>query len=140
MKKATIWGLVVVGLLVAGRLGLGYLFTAGEANTARERVRRILEGLQPHGDRQQAIPLWKHGGFSAGSQAEFDMAAGEFEAWTIKHRIDPVSSFEIGEVDVLSEERLGSAMVRVSATIDGKPFVMRVQQGARVEMEGPHAP
>ena len=68
------------------------------------------------------------------------MAAGEFEAWTIKHRIDPVSSFEIGEVDVLSEERLGSAMVRVSATIDGKPFVMRVQQGARVEMEGPHAP
>jgi hypothetical protein len=140
MKKATIWGLVVLGLLVAGRVGLGYLFTAGEANTARERVRRMLDGLKPHGDRQKAIPLWKHGTFSTGSPIEFELAAGEFEAWTAKHRIDPVSSYEIGDVDVLSEERLGSALVRVSATINGKPFVMRVQQGARVEMEGPNAP
>ena len=140
MKKATIWGLVVVGLLVAGRLGLGHLFTAGEANTARERVRRILDGLKPHGDRQRAIPLWKHGTFHTGSQDEFELAADEFEAWTTKHRIDPVSDYEITDVDVLSEKQLGSALVRVRATINGKPFVLRVQQGARVEMEGPNAP
>lgn len=141
MKKATIWGLVVVGLLIAGRVGLGHLFTAGEANTARERVRRVLDGLRPYGDRQKAIPLWKHGSFNAGSQDEFESAAREFEAWTTKHRIDPVTEYEIGEVEVLPEtDRLGMAMVRVSATINGKPFVLRVQQGARVEMEGPRAP
>jgi hypothetical protein len=141
MKKAAIWTIVVIGLLIAGRLGLGYMFTSGEANTARERVRRILDGLKSGGDRQKAIPLWRHGTFNVGSQHEFDTAAGEFEDWTLKHRIDPVVDYEIREVEVLDEtDRLGNATVRVAGTVNGKPFAMRVQQGARVEMEGPNAP
>jgi hypothetical protein len=132
---------VVIGLLIAGRLGLGYMFTSGEANTARERVRRILDGLKRGGDRQTAIPLWRHGTFKVGSQHEFDTAAGEFEDWTLKHRIDPVVDYEIREVEVLDEtDRLGNATVRVAGTVNGEPFAMRVQQGARVEMEGPNAP
>lgn len=141
MKKAAIWVMVVIGLLIAGRLGLGYLFTSGEANTAQERVRRILDGLKHGGDRQKAIPLWKHGSFRVGSQLEFDLAAGEFEEWTLKHKIDPVVDYTIGKAEVVSEsDRLGNAMVRVTGTVNSRPFTMRVQQGARVEMEGPNAP
>jgi hypothetical protein len=141
MKKALIWAGIVIGLLVAGRLGLGYMFTSGEANNAKERVRRILDGLKSGGDRQRAITLWKHGTFNVGSQHEFDVAAGEFETWTIKHRIDPVVDYAIDNVEVLEEtDRLGNATVRVAGTLNGKPFSMRVLQGARVEMEGPNAP
>lgn len=141
MKKAAIWALVVIGLIIAGRLGLGYMFTSGEANSAKERVRRVLDGLQQGGDRQKAIPLWKHGGFRVGNQYEFDAMATEFEEWTLKHRIDPVTAYEIEKAEVLSEtDRLGNAVVRVTGTVNGKPFAMRVQQGARVEMEGPDAP
>jgi len=141
MKKAAIWAGIVIGLLVIGRLGLGYMFTSGEANNAQERVRRILDGLKSGGDRQKAITLWKHGTFNAGSQHEFDVAAGEFEEWTLKHKIDPVLDYEVKKAEVLSEtDRLGNATVRVSGTINGKPFAMRVLQGARVEMEGPNAP
>lgn len=141
MKKAAIWGGIVIALLVLGRLGLGYMFTSGESNSAQERVRRILDGLKANGDRQKAITLWKHGTFTAGSQEEFNMAADEFDEWTRKHRIDPVVDYEIGKTEVLSEtDRLGNATVRVSGTLNGKPFAMRVLQGARVEMEGPNAP
>jgi hypothetical protein len=141
MKKAAIWALVVIGLIIAGRLGLGYMFTSGEANSAKERVRRMLDGLQQGGDRQRAIPLWKHGGFNVGNQYEFDAMAAEFEEWTLKHRIDPVTVYAIEKTEVLSEtDRLGNAVVRVTGTVNGKPFAMRVQQGARVEMEGPNAP
>jgi hypothetical protein len=141
MKKAAIWAGIVIGLLVVGRLGLGYMFSSGETNTAKERVRRILDGLKSGGNLQQAIPLWKHGSFQVGSQHEFDVAASEFEDWTIKHRIAPVVDYEIKDTEVLAEsDRLGNSVVRVSVTVNGRPFAMRVQQGARVEMEGPNAP
>jgi hypothetical protein len=141
MKKAVIWAVVVIGLLIVGRLGLGYMFTSGEANNAQERVRRIFDGLKAGGDLQRAIPLWKHGSFNVGSQQEFDTAAGEFEEWTMKHGIAKVVDYEIAKAEVLSEtDRLGNAVVRVSGTVNGKPFTMRVRQGARVEMEGPNAP
>jgi hypothetical protein len=141
MKKAAIWTLVVIGLLIAGRVGLGYLFKSGEANSARERVRRVFDGLKRGGDRQRAIPLWKHGSFNTGNQLEFDEAAGEFEEWTLKHKIDLVTDYEVDKAEVLSEtDRLGNAVVRVTGTVNGRPFAMRVQQGARIEMEGPQAP
>ena len=141
MKKAAIWTVVVLGLLVAGRLGLGYMFTSGEANSAQERVRRVFDGLKAGGDRQKAIPLWRHGGFNPGSQQEFDANASEFEEWSLKHRIEPVTDYTIEKSEVLEEtDRLGNAVVRVSGTVNGRPFAMRVQQGARVEMEGPDAP
>jgi hypothetical protein len=141
MKKAAIWTLVVIGLLIAGRLGLGYMFTSGETNSAQERVRRMLDGLMRGGDRQKAIPLWRHGGFNPGSQPEFDAAASEFEDWALKHKIEPVTDYTIAKAEVLSEtDRLGNAMVRVTGTVNGRPFAMRVQQGARIEMEGPEAP
>jgi hypothetical protein len=141
MKKAAIWTLVVIGLLVAGRLGLGYMFTAGEANSAKERVRRMFDGLKRGGDRQRAIPLWRHGGFNPGSQQEFDQNASEFEEWTLKHHLEPVTDYAIEKAEVLSEtDRLGNAVVRVTGTVNGKPYSLRVQQGARIEMEGPEAP
>lgn len=141
MKKAAIWAGIVIGLLIVGRLGFGYMFRSGETNSAKERVRRVLDGLKAGGNRQQAIPLWRHGSFHVGSQHEFDAAATEFEDWTAKHKIDPVLDYEIRDAEVLDEsDRLGNSVVRVSGTANGKPFVMRVQQGARVEMEGPTAP
>jgi hypothetical protein len=141
MKKAAIWAGVIIALVIIARVGLGHMFTSGEANSAKERVRRILDGLKTGGDRQRAIPLWRHGTFNVGSQYEFDAAASEFESWTMKHKIDPVSDYTIDKAEVLSEtDRLGHAIVRVSATVNGKPFTMRVLQGARVEMEGPNAP
>jgi hypothetical protein len=140
MKKAAIWAGILILLVIVGRLGLGYMFTSGEANSARERVRRVLDGLKG-GDRQRAVTLWKSGSLHVGSQQEFDEAAGEFEEWTLKHKIDPIVDYEIQKVTVLSEtDRLGNATVRVSGTINGKPFSMRVLQNARIEMEGPAAP
>jgi hypothetical protein len=141
MKKAAIWTLVVIVLLIVGKVGLGYMFTSGEANSAKERVRRMLDGLKQGGDRQKAIPLWRHGGFNPGTQQEFDANASEFEVWSLKHKIEPVTDYAIDKAEVLSEtDRLGNAVVRVTGTVNGRPFSMRVQQGARVEMEGPEAP
>ena len=141
MKKAAIWAGIVLSALVLGRLALGSMFTAGEVNSARERVRRVLDGLKAGGNRQQAIPLWRHGTFSAGSQDEFDAAASEFERWTAKHRIDPVVDYAITDAEVVGEsDRLGNATVRVSGTVNGRPFAMRVVQHARIEMDGPDAP
>jgi hypothetical protein len=141
MKKAAIWGGVVLALIIIGRVGLGYMFTSGEENSAKERVRRVFDGLKSGGNRQEAIPLWRHGSFNAGSQQEFESAANELDAWSAKHKIDPVVDYEIKEATVLGEQdRLGNAVVRVAGTVNGRPFSMRVQQGARLEMEGPNTP
>lgn len=141
MKKAAIWGGAVLALIIIGRVGLGYMFTSGEENNAKERVRRVFDGLKSGGNRQEAIPLWKHGSFHAGSAQEFEFAANEFDAWTGKHRIDPVVDYEIKAAKVLGEQdRLGNAVVRVTGTVNGRPFSLRVQQGARMEMEGPNTP
>jgi hypothetical protein len=141
MKKAAIWAGVIIGLIIIGRVGLGYMFTKGEANSAQERVRRMFDGLKANGNRQQAITLWRHGTFNTGSQYEFDAAASEFEPWSLKHKIDPVVDYEITKAEVLSEtDRLGNATVRVSGTVNGRPFSMKVLQNARIEMEGPNAP
>jgi hypothetical protein len=141
MKKAAIWAGAIIGVIILGRLGLGYMFTKGEANSAQERVRRMFDGLKAGGNRQHAITLWRHGTFNTGSQYEFDAAASEFEPWTLKHKIDPVVDYEITKAEVLSEtDRLGNATVRVTGTVNGKPFSMKVLQNARIEMEGPNAP
>ena len=48
----------LIGVIILGRVGLGYMFTKGEANSAQERVRRMFDGLKAGGNRQQAIEMW----------------------------------------------------------------------------------
>ena len=94
MKKAAIWAGILILLVIVGRLGLGYMFTSGEANSARERVRRVLDGLKG-GDRQRAVTLWKSGSLHVGSQQEFDEAAGRVRVDAQAPEIDPIVDYEI---------------------------------------------
>jgi hypothetical protein len=134
-KKVLIGAAAVVFLVVAGRCGLGAMFTSGEAHSARERVRRMLDGMRAGGDRQAAIAQWKLGAFHVpGGMEAFSEAADGFEAWTAAREITAVSSYEIAGAEVVAETgQLGEATVVVSGTIDGAPFRMRVVRGKPVE-------
>jgi hypothetical protein len=134
-KRVLIGVATVVFLVVAGRCGLGYMFTSGEAHSARERVRRILDGMKAGGDRQAAIALWKLGTlYVPGGMEAFNQAATEFEAWEAAKEITRVTQYEITASEVVKETgRLTEATAIVSGTIDGTPFRMRVVQGKPVE-------
>jgi hypothetical protein len=135
LKKVLIGVAVVVFLIVAGRCGLSYMFTSGEAHSAEERVRRMLDGMKPGGNRQQAIALWKLGTFNIpGGMEAFNMAATEFEAWEAENELTEVSQYEITAAEVTAETgRLGEATVVVSGTVDGRPFKFKVVQGRAVQ-------
>lgn len=129
-------GVVVLALLVVvGRWGLSHMFTSGEAHSARERVRRVLDGMKRGGDRQAAIALWKEGTLHLpGGMEAFNEAATAFEAWEAEAGITRVTECEIRGAEVSEETgRLGEATVIVSGTIDGEPFRMRVVQGRPIE-------
>ena len=134
-KKVLIGVAVVVFLAVAGRCGLSYMFTSGEAHSAEERVRRMLDGMKQGGDRQQAIALWKLGTFTIpGGMDAFNMAATEFEAWEAEHELAGMETYEVTGAEVTAETgKLGEATVVVSGTVDGRPFKLRVVQGRAVE-------
>lgn len=132
-KKVVIGITVAVLLIVGGRCGLSYMFTAGEAHSAQERARRILEGLKAGGNREASIGLWKFGTLHVPA-GTFDMVASEFEAWERDHEIAGVTEFEVKSAEVVEETgRLGEATVIVSGTIDGRPFRWRLVQGQAVE-------
>ncbi len=134
-KRVLIGVATVIFLVVAGRCGLGYMFSSGEAHSARERVRRIFDGMKRGGDRQAAIALWKLGTLHIpGGMDAFDQAASEFEAWEAEKELSGISQYEITGSEVTQETgRLGEATVIVSGTIDGVPFRLRVVQGRAVE-------
>ena len=134
-KKVLIGVAVVIFLAVAGRCGLGYMFTSGEAHSAEERVRRMLDGMKQGGNRQQAIALWKLGTFNIpGGMDAFNMAATEFEAWEAEHELVGMETYEVTGAEVTAETgKLGEATVVVSGTVDGRPFKLRVVQGRAVQ-------
>jgi hypothetical protein len=134
-KKVLIGLAVVVFLVVAGRCGLSYMFTSGEAHSAQERVRRMLDGMKQGGNRQQAIALWKLGSFNIpGGIEAFSAAADEFDAWEAENELVGLSQYEITGAEVTAETgKLGEATVVVSGTIDGRPFKFKVVQGQAVE-------
>ena len=134
-KRVLIGAAAVVFVAIAGRCGLSYMFTSGEAHSARERVRRIFDGMKAGGDRQQAIALWKLGTlYVPGGMEAFNAAATEFEAWEAERELAGISGYEITGSEVVQEtRRLGDATVIVSGTIDGRPFRLRVVQGRAVE-------
>jgi len=134
-KKVLIGVAAILLLAIAGRCGLSYMFTSGEAHSAQERVRRMLDGMKQGGNRQQAIALWKLGIFNIpGGMDAFNMAATEFEAWEAENELVGMESYEITGAEVTAETgRLGEATVIVSGKIDGRPFRFRVVQGKPVE-------
>jgi hypothetical protein len=133
-KKVLIAVGTIVFLIVAGKCGLSYMFTSGEANSAKERVRRILDGMKAGGNREQAIALWKLGTLHIpGGIEAFSMAADEFDAWEVEHELVGMETYEITRAEVMAETgKLGEATVMVSGTIDGRPFKFKVVQGQPV--------
>jgi hypothetical protein len=133
-KKVLITIGAIVFLVVAGKCGLGYMFTSGEANSAKERVRRILDGMKTGGNREQAIALWKLGTLHIpGGIEAFSMAADEFDAWEAEHELVGMGTYEITNAEVTAETgKLGEATVIVSGTIDGRPFKFKVVQGTPI--------
>jgi hypothetical protein len=111
------------------------MFTSGEAHSAEERVRRMLDGMKQGGNRQQAIALWKLGTFNIpGGMDAFNMAATEFEAWEAEHELVGMETYEVTGAEVTAETgKLGEATVVVSGTVDGRPFKLRVVQGRAVQ-------
>jgi hypothetical protein len=135
LKKILIGVAVVVLLVVAGRCGLSYMFTSGEAHSAEERVRRIFDGMKQGGNRQQAIALWKLGTFNIpGGIEAFSAAADEFDAWEAENELVGLSQYTITDAKVTGETgKLGEATVVVSGTVDGRPFKFKVVQGRAIE-------
>jgi hypothetical protein len=133
-KKVLIAVGTIVFLIVAGKCGLSYMFTSGEANSAKERVRRILDGMKAGGNREQAIALWKLGTLHIpGGIEAFSMAADEFDAWEVEHELVGMETYEITGAEVTAETgKLGEATVMVSGTIDGRPVKFKVVQGQPV--------
>lgn len=132
MKRNLIWLGLGILVLVGGGFGLARMFTAGEAHSAQERVRRVFDGMKSGGDLQKAIFLWWNGSLKMpiGGQEEFNRAADGFEAWKAEREIKQVSSYEIKDAVVVEEAKgLRQALVIVSGTVDGQDFKMRVRQG-----------
>ena len=134
-KKVLIAVGTIVFLIVAGKCGLSYMFTSGEANSAKERVRRILDGMKAGGNREQAIALWKLGTLHIpGGIEAFSMAADEFDAWEVEHELVGMETYEITRAEVMAETgKLGEATVMVSGTIDGRRFKFKVVQGTPIQ-------
>ena len=134
-KKVLITIGVIVFLVVAGKCGLGYMFTSGEANSAKERVRRVLDGMKAGGNREQAIALWKLGTLHIpGGIEAFSMAADEFDAWEAEHELVGMGTYEITDAKVTAETgKLGEATVIVSGTIDGMAFKFKVVHGKPIQ-------
>ena len=134
-KKVLIGVAAILLLAIAGRCGLSYMFTSGEAHSAQERVRRMLDGMKAGGNREQAIALWKLGTLHIpGGLEAFSMAATEFEAWEAENELVGMESYEITGAEVTAETgRLGEATVIVSGTIDGRPFRFKLVQGQPVQ-------
>ncbi len=130
-KRLMILLVLGVGLVAGGWWGLGHMFTSGEAQSARERVRRVLDGMKVGGNTDQAIALWYQGSFHLpGGATQFEEAASGFEAWQADKGLGRISKYEISDARGTEETgRLGQATVEVSGTIDGAPFKMRVVQG-----------
>jgi hypothetical protein len=132
VNRGLIWTGVVVALVGGTWFGLSRMFSAGETNSAKERVRRVFDGTKPGGDSQRAIFLWWNGSLNMppGGQEEFTRAADAFEVWRAKREIKQVSSYTIKDATVVEPAKgLRQAVVEVSGTVDGKDFKMRVVQG-----------
>jgi hypothetical protein len=134
-KKVLITVGTIVFLVVGGKCGLSYMFTSGEANSAKERVRRIFDGMKAGGNREQAIALWKLGTLHVpGGIEAFSAAADEFDAWEAENELAGVASYEITDAEVTAETgRLGEATVIVSGTVDGRAFKFKVVQGTPIQ-------
>ena len=134
-KKVLIGVAAIVFLVIAGRCGLSYMFTSGEAHSAQERVRRMLDGMKAGGNREQAIALWKLGTLHIpGGIDAFSMAATEFEAWEAENELAGMENYEITDAKVTAETgKLGEATVIVSGTIDGRAFKFKVVQSQPIQ-------
>jgi hypothetical protein len=134
-KKVLIAVGTIVFLIVAGKCGLSYMFTSGEANSAKERVRRVFDGMKHGGNREQAIALWKLGTLHVpGGIEAFSAAADEFDAWEAEHELVGMETYEIARAEVTAETgKLGEATVIVSGTIDGRAFKFKVVQGTPIQ-------
>ena len=94
--KQLIWLVVLVAVGFGGKYLVEEVFVGGETHTASERVRVMLEGMQPQGDLNDSVNMW-HSGFGVfrGSVDEFDRAATAWENWARGKGIFKVSNFEI---------------------------------------------
>lgn len=132
MDKRLIWIGVIVLAVGGAWFGLSSMFTAGETNSAKERVRRVFDGTKRGGDLQRSIFLYWNGSLNApaGGQEEFGRAADAFEAWRAEKEIKQVASYTIKDATIVEEAKgLKAAVVVVSGTVDGSDFKIRVSQG-----------
>ncbi len=128
-KHLALGGGLLVLLVVGGKCGLDAMFRSGEEHNAQERVRRLFDGMKPGGNVEQAICVWYRGALRL-NQEEFNQAADLFDAWQRSAELPTVSTYEIREVQIVADTGLiGGATVRVSGTVNGRSFALRVKQG-----------
>ena len=117
-------------------------FTAchgAETNAARERMRKIFEGVTRQGNVDQAICLWEYGSRNCpGGSDGFNRAASAIEnALKVKglNSFDEVKSFEIGEATYKRGDGgilKVSAVVGVKVTINGSEYEVECIDGEPV--------
>jgi hypothetical protein len=113
--------------------GAGELFISAEEYSARERVRRVLLGLQTGRSKQEAICLWSTGTLIM-PDGPFDKVEDALDAWARQAGIVPVSDYEIVGTKSESEEphQPGTGVVIVQALINGRPHAVRAVPGERL--------
>lgn len=131
--------LLVLALALAGgaaylvQHGAGELFLSAEEYSARERVRRVLLGLQTGRSKQEAICLWSTGTLIM-PDGPFDKVEDALDAWARQEQIVPVSDYEILGSESESEEphQPGTGVVIVHTVINGRPNTIRAAPGERL--------
>jgi hypothetical protein len=134
VKKLLLWLGVFATVVVVCKAGLSHLFTVGEADAAKQRVRKLLSAVQSGGDGSPAICLWWAGSTTL-PMNEFSRAAEAFDKWWAASNLKkPIRQFTIDDVKVISEtEKLTEGVVDVGGTIDGHGFKWRCVQGQPID-------
>ena len=124
---------VLVAVILAATLSACH---SGEKHSARERMRKVFEGITRVGNPDHAVCLWAHGSiFCPGGAEDFGRSATEMEAAFKEKGIDSwgdVKSFEVGEATYKRGDGgmfKISAVVEVVVKINGSPFVVELIDG-----------
>jgi hypothetical protein len=132
----TLVGIAVVALGAAylAQHGTGELWESSEEYSAKERVRRVLEGVRTGAARQEAVCLWSTGSLIM-PDGPFDVAEDAFDAWAREKEIVTVTEYEIlgaRRVETARPQTPGTGTVIVRARINGTEHEVLAKRGQRL--------
>jgi hypothetical protein len=126
-------------LIVAVKKGDDYLSARGHAETLRERVSMMLEGLRrgTADSYQVAVCQWYDGSSACSGSVEiFKAAADRFDRWVQSNGLAKPGSVEVGEAVVEGEpDLMMGPQGRVWAVVDGRRLTFVVRPRVELTIE-----